>query len=104
MVFEVEGVDVTAYEPSKQFRSVVRGLWLGDRVEVWCGRAERLGRDAHRRGAFDAVVSRGFGAPAITAECAAPFLRVGGQLVVSEPVFHENPNPSPIGGLPGKSG
>jgi tRNA(Ile2)-agmatinylcytidine synthase len=34
VVFEVGGVDVTAYEPSKQFRSVVRRLWPGDQVEV----------------------------------------------------------------------
>jgi 16S rRNA (guanine527-N7)-methyltransferase len=31
------------------------------------------------------VTARGFGRPAITAECAAPFLRLGGLLVVSEP-------------------
>lgn len=37
------------------------------------------------RGAFDAVVARSFAAPPVTAECAAPLLRVGGRLVVSEP-------------------
>jgi 16S rRNA (guanine527-N7)-methyltransferase len=37
------------------------------------------------RGEFDAVVARSFGPPAVTAECAAPFLVVGGRLVVSEP-------------------
>jgi 16S rRNA (guanine527-N7)-methyltransferase len=31
------------------------------------------------------VVARSFGSPAVTAECAAPFLEVGGILVVSEP-------------------
>jgi 16S rRNA (guanine527-N7)-methyltransferase len=30
-------------------------------------------------------VSRSFGPPAVVAECAAPFLEVGGRLVVSEP-------------------
>jgi tRNA(Ile2)-agmatinylcytidine synthase len=34
VVVEVGGIDVTAYEPSKQFRSVVRRLRLGDQVEV----------------------------------------------------------------------
>jgi len=58
---------------------------LADRVDVVEGRAELLGRDPNLRGAFDAVVSRSFGSPAVTAECAAPFLRVGGVLLVSEP-------------------
>ena len=31
------------------------------------------------------MVARGFGPPPVTAECGAPFLRVGGTLVVSEP-------------------
>jgi len=34
VVFGLEGMDVTAYEPSKQFRGVVRQLALGDHVEV----------------------------------------------------------------------
>ena len=37
------------------------------------------------RGAFDAVVARAFGPPAMVAECGAPLLRLGGQLLVSEP-------------------
>jgi 16S rRNA (guanine527-N7)-methyltransferase len=56
-----------------------------DRVTVIRGRAEEAGRATHLRGAFDQVVSRSFGPPAVVAECAAPFLRVGGRLVVSEP-------------------
>lgn len=48
------------------------------------GRAEMLGR-SELRGSADAVVARSFGLPAVTAECAAPLLRVGGRLVVSEP-------------------
>jgi 16S rRNA (guanine527-N7)-methyltransferase len=55
------------------------------RVGVACGRAEDLAHDVQRRGRFDAVTSRSFGPPAVTAECAAAFLRVGGLLVVSEP-------------------
>jgi tRNA(Ile2)-agmatinylcytidine synthase len=34
VVFRVEEIDVTAYEPSKQFREVVRALMLGDCVEA----------------------------------------------------------------------
>ena len=34
VVFRVRGIDVTAYEPSKQFRAVVRRLVEGDRVEA----------------------------------------------------------------------
>ena len=55
------------------------------RVSVQCGRAEDLGRKASLRGSFDAVVARLFGRPAVTAECAAPFLTEGGFLVVSDP-------------------
>ena len=49
------------------------------------GRAEELARRADLRGRFDLVVARGFGPPAVTAECGAGFLVVGGRLVVSEP-------------------
>jgi 16S rRNA (guanine527-N7)-methyltransferase len=47
-------------------------------------RAELLGRTP-LRGSLDAVVARGFGPPAATAECGAPLLLPGGLLVVSEP-------------------
>jgi 16S rRNA (guanine527-N7)-methyltransferase len=60
-------------------------LGIGDRVSVARGRAEDFGRDPQFRGAFDLVVSRSFGPPAVVAECAAPFLSVGGLLAVSEP-------------------
>jgi 16S rRNA (guanine527-N7)-methyltransferase len=60
-------------------------LGLAGRGDVACGRAEELARREDRRGAYDVVVARGFGAPAATAECAVGFLRAGGQLVVSEP-------------------
>jgi 16S rRNA (guanine527-N7)-methyltransferase len=63
----------------------VRALGLGDRVDVVSGRAEEWGRDVRTRGRFDLVVARGFAPPAVTAECAAGFLAVGGVLVVSEP-------------------
>lgn len=53
-------------------------------AEVVEGRAEVVGHGV-RRGTVDAVVARSFGVPAATAECAAPLLRTGGVLVVSEP-------------------
>lgn len=60
-------------------------LGLDDRVTVVRGRAEEVGHEANRRQAFDLVVARSFGPPAVVAECAGPFLRIGGTLVVSEP-------------------
>jgi 16S rRNA (guanine527-N7)-methyltransferase len=59
------------------------GLW--ERVAVVHQRAEVCGRDPEYRGTFDGVVVRSFGAPAVVAECGAPFLRRGGWLIVSEP-------------------
>lgn len=47
--------------------------------------AEVIGRDPEVRGTLEVVTARGFGAPAVTAECAAALLTVGGRLVVSEP-------------------
>lgn len=63
----------------------VKTLGLGDRVEVWRGRAELLAHEPERRASFDLVVARSFGSPAVVAECAAGFLSMGGRLVVSEP-------------------
>ncbi len=63
----------------------VDDLGLGDRVEVERSRAEEAGRDPVYRAQFDLVTARSFGPPAVTAECAAPFLRIGGVLMVSEP-------------------
>jgi 16S rRNA (guanine527-N7)-methyltransferase len=63
----------------------VDALGLSHRVEVLCQRAEETGRDSTRRAQADLVVARSFGPPAVTAECAAPLLRVGGSLVVAEP-------------------
>jgi 16S rRNA (guanine527-N7)-methyltransferase len=63
----------------------VAQLGCRSRVRVVRARAEEAGRRADLRGTFAAVVARGFGPPAATAECGAPFLAVGGRLVVSEP-------------------
>jgi 16S rRNA (guanine527-N7)-methyltransferase len=62
--------------------------WAG-RVTVVTDRAEAAGRVEGLRGSFSLVVARSFGPPAITAECGAPFLRLGGFLIVSEPPLAE---------------
>ncbi len=53
--------------------------------EVVVARAEEAARWPELDGQFDMVTARSFGPPAVTAECAARFLKVGGVLVVSEP-------------------
>ncbi len=58
--------------------SAVSALGVSDRVEVRCQRAEESGRDPALRAAADLVTARSFGPPAVTAECAAPLLVVGG--------------------------
>lgn len=63
----------------------VEELELADRVVVDHRRAELAGRDPDLRAAMALVVARSFGPPPVVAECAAPFLVVGGRLVVSEP-------------------
>lgn len=63
----------------------VHDLELSGRLTVVTARAEDLGRDPAHRAAYDLVVARSFGPPAVLAECGAPLLRDGGQLVVSEP-------------------
>jgi len=55
------------------------------RVEVLAERAELAGHRADLRGRCAVVVSRSFGSPGETAECAGPFLCADGLLVVSEP-------------------
>lgn len=81
-----DGVLVDSSERRTAFLAeALEELELGDRVVVVRGRAEDLGRDPGLRETAELVVARGFGPPPVTAECAAPFLRVGGTLVVSEP-------------------
>ncbi len=65
--------------------AAVTELGLAGRVTVVHGRAEEYGRDPATRGGADLVVARSFGPPAVTAECGAPLLGVGGTLVASEP-------------------
>lgn len=66
-------------------RDAVDRLGYDDRVAVVVARAEVLGHQLDFRAQYDVVTARSFGAPAVTAECAAPFLKLGGQLIVSEP-------------------
>ena len=54
-------------------------------VEVHRGRAEDIGREPKHRGRYGLATARSFGAPSVTAECAAPLLESGGFLIVSEP-------------------
>lgn len=66
-------------------REALEELALAGPVSVRAERAETAGRSDALRSSFDLVVARSFGPPSATAECAAPFLAVGGQLVVAEP-------------------
>lgn len=65
--------------------AAIETLGVSDRAVVAEGRAEDVARSGGMRGTQDVVVSRSFGAPAVAAECGAPFLRLGGALIVSEP-------------------
>lgn len=60
-------------------------LGLGDRWEVRCDRAEDAAHTEALRERFDGAVARGFGPPAVSAECLSGFVRVGGWCSVSEP-------------------
>lgn len=75
---------------ARWLEAAVLELDLADRCRVVPERAEALGRDPAYRDQFGVVTARAFGAPAVTAECGAPLLEVGGRLVVSEP-----PEPDP---------
>ena len=90
VAWELPGVEVVLLDAMAKrcdfLTGAVEELGLGDRVEVRCGRAEELARDADLRGAFPVVVARSFGAPAVLAECAVGFLaNPGARLLVSEP-------------------
>lgn len=74
--------------------AAVRALEL--QASVVEGRAESVGRGPLRASA-EVVVARSFGRPAATAECAAPLLRPGGLLLVSEPP--DTPERWPADGL-----
>ena len=69
----------------------------GGSVEI--GRAEELARREDLDSLADLVTSRSFGPPAVTAECAVRFLKVGGLLVVSEPPVDDEVDRWPADGL-----
>jgi 16S rRNA (guanine527-N7)-methyltransferase len=71
-------------------RRAVERLGLVHRVTVLEERAEVCGRVPGLRTGFDGVLARSFGRPAVLAECAAPLLKVGGWLLVSEPPRSED--------------
>ncbi|CAB4537829.1 unannotated protein [freshwater metagenome] len=67
-------------------QSAIEQLLITDRVRVALGRAEELARDPSLRASCEVVVSRSFGPPAVTAECAIGFLSgPGAQVLISEP-------------------
>jgi 16S rRNA (guanine527-N7)-methyltransferase len=70
---------------SRHLVEAVAELELGDRVSVVTERGEGVAHDPQFRENFELAVARGFAEPAVTAEIAAGLVRVGGQLVVSEP-------------------
>ncbi|MGI8662200.1 MAG: 16S rRNA (guanine(527)-N(7))-methyltransferase RsmG [Acidimicrobiales bacterium] len=74
-----------ARKPCDFLQGALEELGLTARVRVWEERAESAGRHGYLRATFDLVTARSFAPPAPTAECAAPFLRLGGVLLVSEP-------------------
>lgn len=78
--------------------AAVLDLGLDGRVDVVRERAEEAGR-GRLRASMDAVVARSFGPPAVTAECAAPFLRLGGFLVSSGPPDSRLEERWPVAGL-----
>jgi len=69
---------------SDWLRFALTELGLTNRTDVVTSRAENFGRGPARYGA-DFVTARSFGPPGPTAECGAPLLRLGGQLLVSDP-------------------
>jgi 16S rRNA (guanine527-N7)-methyltransferase len=77
---------IDASERRTSFLQEVLDGWPGQTgAEVIRGRAEELGRLPTLRQTFEAVTSRSFGIPALTAECGSSFLAVEGAMVVSEP-------------------
>jgi 16S rRNA (guanine527-N7)-methyltransferase len=79
---------------------VKRGKFLEDVLQregapsngtVFIDRVEEIARDPELIEAFDLVTARSFGPPAVTAECGAQFLKVGGVMIVSEPPDDSDP-------------
>lgn len=81
-------------------QQAIRDLGWAQRVEVICSDAESAARRPELEGSADVVTARSFAPPAVTAECAARFLRQGGRVIVSEPPASEDaPSRWPAEGL-----
>jgi len=65
--------------------AAIERLGLEQRVDVIGERAEVVGHDPAHRERYAAAVARGFASPSATAEMAAPLVRLGGRVLVSEP-------------------
>jgi 16S rRNA (guanine527-N7)-methyltransferase len=65
-------------------RDAITTLGLSERVRAHAQRAEEAGR-GEMRGTYPLVVARGFGSPAVTAECGGALLGAEGILAVAEP-------------------
>ncbi|MEO5974578.1 MAG: RsmG family class I SAM-dependent methyltransferase [Ilumatobacteraceae bacterium] len=63
----------------------VHVLGLGERVRVRCADAADLNQLPDWEHSFDAAISRGFGPPLVTLAISAPFVRIGGTVIISEP-------------------
>lgn len=70
---------------TEMLSEAVASCGWASRVQVVRARAEVASRDPRWRGTQKLVVARSFGPPAVTAECSAALLEVGGHLIVSEP-------------------
>jgi 16S rRNA (guanine527-N7)-methyltransferase len=82
------------------FLSAETAGWIGPGgIEVVRGRAEEVARSTRYRGQFDLVTSRSFASPAVATECGAPFLAIGGVMVISEPPDVEGGTRWPVEGL-----
>jgi 16S rRNA (guanine527-N7)-methyltransferase len=69
---------------ARWLREALRRASMTGQVDVRRERAEAVAR-SDLRGRADVVTARSFAPPAVTAECGAPFLAVGGSLWVAEP-------------------
>ena len=79
--------------------AVLAELGWSDRVQAVHERAEVAGRGPEYRRRFGVVTARSFGPPAVTAECAAPFVGTGGAILFAEPPASEESGRWPADGL-----
>ena len=71
-------------------QAAIEQLGISGRVQALCGDITELAHQSLLRHSYDGVFCRSFASPAITAECAAGLIKIGGLLAVSEP-----PDPRP---------